>query len=52
MLEGISTKSLIAAFVVIFTLIKITQLVKKDLKIKSLGGHARRVKTWIPFGTY
>lgn len=52
MLEDISTKSLIAAFVAIFTLIKITQRVQKELKIRSLGGHTRRVKTWIPFGTY
>ncbi|KAF7872524.1 hypothetical protein EAF04_003445 [Stromatinia cepivora] len=49
MLEGISTKSLIAAFVVIFTLIKLTQLIQKELKIRSLGGHTRRVKTWFPF---
>ncbi|ESZ95572.1 putative Cytochrome 52A4 [Sclerotinia borealis F-4128] len=49
MLEGISTKSLIAALIVIFTLVKVTQLIQRELKIKSLGGHARRVKTWIPF---
>lgn len=52
MLENLSIKSLVAAFVVIFTLIKVTQLVQKELKIRSLGGHTRRVKTWIPFGTY
>ncbi|KAB8303191.1 hypothetical protein EYC80_004638 [Monilinia laxa] len=49
MLEDLSIKSLIAAFVVIFALIKLTQLVQKELKIRSLGGHTRRVKTWIPF---
>ncbi|QSZ33742.1 hypothetical protein DSL72_005313 [Monilinia vaccinii-corymbosi] len=49
MLENLSMKSLIVAFIVIFTLVKVTQVVQRERKIRSLGGHARRVKTWAPF---
>ncbi|ATZ51934.1 hypothetical protein BCIN_07g04800 [Botrytis cinerea B05.10] len=49
MLESIPIKALIIPFVVIFVLFKVTQFVQRELKIKSLGGHTRRAKTWIPF---
>ncbi|KAF7901275.1 hypothetical protein EAF00_003496 [Botryotinia globosa] len=48
-MESISIKSLIVPFVVIFVLFKVTQYVQRELKIRSLGGHTRRIKTWVPF---
>jgi hypothetical protein len=56
MIEGIlehaSPKLVVVAVVAILTLLKVTQWITTEWKIRSLGGHAYRVKTYLPGGTY
>jgi hypothetical protein len=50
-LERASPKTLAIAVVAIFVLFKITQWIKAELKIRALGGHAPKVRTFLPYGT-
>ena len=49
-LQHATPKLVVVAVVAIFALVKVTQWVTTELKIRSLGGHAHRVKTWLPGG--
>jgi hypothetical protein len=49
-LQHASPKMVVVAIVAILTLVKVTQWVTTEWKIRSLGGHAYRVKTWLPGG--
>jgi hypothetical protein len=49
-LEHTSPKTIIAALFVVLALIKVTQWINNERKIRALGGHAPVVKTWLPFG--
>jgi hypothetical protein len=51
-MEHASPKTIAVASVVIFILVKVTQLVNKERKIRSLGGHARRIPTYLPWGMF
>lgn len=41
-------KSVVVVVVVVLTLLKVTQWINSNLKIRSLGGRAYRIKTWLP----
>ena len=49
-LQHATPKLVVVAVIAIFALVKVTQWVTTELKIRSLGGHAHRVKTWLPGG--
>jgi hypothetical protein len=51
-LEHSSPKTLLVALFAVFALVKVTKWVNNERKIRALGGHTYRVKTWIPGGTY
>ncbi|KAF8853365.1 putative cytochrome 52A4 [Acephala macrosclerotiorum] len=46
--ERVSPKTLIVAVIAILSLLKVSQWINTERKIRALGGHAYRVKTWIP----
>ena len=50
-LEHASPKTLGIVAVAIFVLVKISQWINKKLKIRALGGHAPKVRTFLPYGT-
>jgi hypothetical protein len=50
-LERSSLKTLIVAVFAVFALLKVTKWINEERKIRALGGHTYRVKTWIPGGT-
>lgn len=51
LLNHVSPKSLVLACVAIFAVLKVTtNFVNKERRIRALGGHAARVKTFIPWG--
>lgn len=54
MIEGIlehaSPKMVVVAVVAILALVKVTQWITTEWKIRSLGGRAPRIKTWLPGG--
>jgi hypothetical protein len=52
LLDRTSLKTLILAFIAIYALIKVSQRITAERKIRALGGRAVRVKTWIPGGPY
>ncbi|CAG8973096.1 hypothetical protein HYALB_00007573 [Hymenoscyphus albidus] len=47
-LENWAPKHLVAVAIGLFALWRITRRISQELKIRRLGGHARRVKTWLP----
>jgi cytochrome P450 len=47
-LQHASPKLVFVAVVAILILVKVTQWITTEWKIRSLGGHAYRVKTWLP----
>lgn len=49
-LNHTSPKTLGLTVVGILVLYTITKWIRVDLKIRSLGGRAPRVSTWLPFG--
>jgi hypothetical protein len=49
-LQHASPKLVVVAVVAILTLVKATQWITTEWKIRSLGGRALRVKTWLPGG--
>jgi hypothetical protein len=51
-LEHSSPKTLLVAVFAVFALVKVTTWINNERKIRALGGHTHRVKTWIPGGTY
>ena len=50
-LERASPKTLAIAIITVFILVKISQWIKIELKIRALGGHAHKIRTWLPYGT-
>jgi hypothetical protein len=50
-LEHSSPKTLLVALFAVFALVKVTKWINNERKIRALGGHTYRVKTWIPGGT-
>ena len=48
--EHASPKMVAVAVVAILILVLVTQYITTEWKIRSLGGHAHRVKTWLPLG--
>ncbi|CZR50443.1 related to n-alkane-inducible cytochrome P450 [Phialocephala subalpina] len=46
--ERVPPKTLIIAVVAILSLLKVSQWINTERKIRALGGHAYRVRTWIP----
>lgn len=44
-------KSVAVVIFVVLTLFIVTQWINFNLKIRSLGGRAYRIKTWLPGGT-
>jgi len=42
----------VVAVVAILTLVKVTQWITNEWKIRTLGGHAHRIRTWLPGGMY
>lgn len=51
LLEHVHPKSLAVAIVVLLVLAKFSQWVNKERKIRALGGHAPKIRTWLPYGT-
>jgi len=49
-LEHTSPKSIIAALFAVLALVKVTQWINNERKIRALGGRAPVIKTWLPFG--
>ncbi|KAE8449366.1 hypothetical protein EG329_008267 [Mollisiaceae sp. DMI_Dod_QoI] len=47
-LTRVSAKTLIVAIIAVLSLWKVSQWVNTERKIRALGGHAYRVRTWIP----
>lgn len=47
-LERSSLKALVVAIFAVFALVKVTKWINEERKIRALGGHTYRVKTWIP----
>ncbi|CAG8960607.1 hypothetical protein HYFRA_00013431, partial [Hymenoscyphus fraxineus] len=47
-LENWAPKHLVAVAIGLFALWRITRRISQELKIRRLGGHTRRVKTWLP----
>jgi hypothetical protein len=38
------------AFLGIFVLAVVTGWIREELKIRALGGHAPKIRTWLPWG--
>jgi hypothetical protein len=51
-LGHVSRKTVAIAFIGALALLKITQWLNKERKIRALGGHGRKQPTWYPFGDY
>lgn len=51
-LDRASPKTIAIAVFAIFVLVKLTQRLNKERKIRALGGHAPRIPTWLPFGKF
>jgi hypothetical protein len=51
-LQHASPKLVVVAVIAILVLVLVTQWITTEWKIRSLGGHAHRVKTWLPGGMY
>lgn len=51
-LEQASPKTLAIAIVFTFTLVRLASWINTEYKIRSLGGRARKAKTWLPWGTH
>jgi hypothetical protein len=51
-LEHASPKLVVVTVFVIFALVKVSQWVTNEWKIRALGGHTRRARTWLPWGGY
>jgi hypothetical protein len=49
-LGRVDIKGAAIIFVVVLAVLKVTQWINASLKIRSLGGRAYRVKTWLPAG--
>jgi energy-converting hydrogenase Eha subunit B len=49
-LDNISPKTLLAGIVVTYTLVRTVQWLDEERRIRALGGHARKVRTYLPFG--
>jgi hypothetical protein len=48
--EHATPKMVVVAISAILILVLVTQRITTEWKIRSLGGHAPRVKTWLPLG--
>lgn len=48
-LEQIHPKTLAVAVVALLILVRISQWVNKERKIRGLGGHAPKIRTWLPY---
>jgi hypothetical protein len=51
-LEHASPKLVVVAVVAILALVKVTQWITNEWKIRALGGHTHRIRTWLPGGVY
>ena len=49
-LGNVSPKSLAAVGVLVFISLFAVRWLNTEVKIRQLGGHAKRVKTYLPFG--
>jgi hypothetical protein len=49
-LQQTSPKTITIACVLIYTLVKVAGWLNIELKIRALGGHAPKAKTWLPWG--
>jgi hypothetical protein len=52
LLEHTSPKTLAVAAIAILCLLKVAQWIDVERKIRSLGGRAPRIRTWLPLGPY
>ena len=51
-LDHVLPKTLAIAIVAVLCLVKVSQWIKIELKIRALGGHAPKIRTWLPYGIY
>jgi len=49
---ALSPKTLIASGVAVLVFVLGLRWLNDEVKIRQLGGHAKRVKTWLPYGTF
>jgi hypothetical protein len=52
LLERTSPKVLVLGAIAIFVVVGLTTYVTTERRIRSLGGHTKKIKTWLPFGSY
>lgn len=52
LLAQASIKSVALAAVVVFVLVRVVRWIDIEIRIRKLGGHARRAKTWLPYGQF
>ena len=52
LIQNLSTTRVIVALLLIYCLVKLTQHLKKERKIRALGGYAPKVRTYLPLRKY
>lgn len=51
-LLNLSPKNVAVGSILVLLSLLTVRWVNRELRIRQLGGHASRVKTWLPFGSF
>jgi len=49
--EHVTPKTAVAVIAGLYVLLTLVRWVSNERKIRQLGGHTYRIRTWLPFGT-